>query len=90
MILLRALLGLVFFCALSWLLSTHRKRFPWRVVAFGLTLQFLLAGVLLGTTAQAGSPEAISLGGIEWNPAALAELRDELAELLETSHPLAH
>ncbi len=46
---LRALLGLAFFCFVSWLLSSDRGRFPWRVVCGGLLLQLLLALVLLGT-----------------------------------------
>lgn len=49
MILLRASLGLVFFCGAAWLMSSHRKRFPWRVVAFGLVMQLALGGLLLGT-----------------------------------------
>lgn len=46
----RALLGVAFFVAVAWCLSTHRRRFPWRVVAFGLALQIVLAALLLGTT----------------------------------------
>ncbi len=46
---LRAALGLVFFCGVSWLLSSHRRRFPWRVVGFGIVLQLGLAGLILGT-----------------------------------------
>ena len=51
MLLLRAALGIAFFCLVAWLLSSHRKRMPWRVVAFGLGLQVGLAGLILGTTA---------------------------------------
>jgi len=47
--LLRALLGLAVFCALSWALSSRRDRFPLRVVGLGIALQFGLAGLLLGT-----------------------------------------
>ncbi|MEZ6019956.1 MAG: nucleoside transporter C-terminal domain-containing protein [Planctomycetota bacterium] len=46
---LRGILGLGFFCLVAWLLSSHRKRFPWRVVAFGLGLQLALAAFLLRT-----------------------------------------
>ncbi len=49
MLVLRALLGLVFLCLLAWLLSSHRRRFPWRIVLIGLGLQAVLATVLLGT-----------------------------------------
>ena len=50
MFLLRALLGVAFFCFVSWLLSSHRKRFPWRVAIFGLVLQLGLGALILGTT----------------------------------------
>lgn len=46
---LQALLGLAFFCGASWLLSSHRSRFPWRVVGLGIGLQILLGFVLLKT-----------------------------------------
>ena len=43
LIVLRACLGLAFFCLVAWLLSSHRKRFPWRVVLVGLGMQIVLA-----------------------------------------------
>ncbi len=46
---LRALLGIAFFCAVAWALSSHKKRFPWRVVIFGLSLQVAL-GLLIPKT----------------------------------------
>ncbi len=48
---MQALLGLVVFVGLAWLLSERRRAFPWRAVAAGLALQFLLAGVVLGVPA---------------------------------------
>ena len=47
---LRALLGLAFFVLASWLLSSHRGRFPVRVVFGGLALQLVLGALLLGTS----------------------------------------
>jgi concentrative nucleoside transporter, CNT family len=49
MVILRALLGLAFFCFFAWLLSSDRKRFPVRVVLWGLGLQLALAAFLLKT-----------------------------------------
>ena len=49
MTVLRALLGLGFFCAVSWALSSHRRRFPTRVVVFGIALQVALGAFLLRT-----------------------------------------
>lgn len=43
----RAILSLVVLCALAWCLSSHRRRFPWRVVLGGLGLQVGLALLLL-------------------------------------------
>jgi len=45
----RALLGLTFFCFVAWLMSSHKKRFPWRVVIGGIGAQFVLAFLILGT-----------------------------------------
>ena len=49
MLITRALLGLAFFCLVAWLLSSDRRRVPWRVIAIGISAQFVLAGLLLGT-----------------------------------------
>lgn len=38
-----SLLGLVVLIAVAWGLSSDRRRFPWRTVAWGLGLQFLFA-----------------------------------------------
>jgi CNT family concentrative nucleoside transporter len=47
--LMRAGLGLAFFCFVSWLMSSDKKRFPWRVVGIGLLMQAALAALILGT-----------------------------------------
>ena len=39
MTIVRGLLGLVFFCLVAWGLSSDRRRFPWRIVIFGLVMQ---------------------------------------------------
>ncbi|MDW8380854.1 MAG: nucleoside transporter C-terminal domain-containing protein [Verrucomicrobiota bacterium] len=44
-----SLLGLLTMLAVAWGCSLNRRRFPWRVVAWGLALQFSLALVLLHT-----------------------------------------
>lgn len=49
MIYLRALLGIGVLLSLAWLLSTNRRRFPWRVVGWGMGLQIGLAALILGT-----------------------------------------
>ena len=43
------LIGLAFFCFLSWLMSSDRKRVPWRIVGSGLLMQLAFAGLFLGT-----------------------------------------
>ncbi|MEX1023720.1 MAG: nucleoside transporter C-terminal domain-containing protein [Planctomycetota bacterium] len=50
MIAARVLLGLAFFCVTAWAISSDRKRFPVRVAAFGLIMQFALGGLILGTS----------------------------------------
>ena len=44
---LQGVLGLVVLLGLAWLLSEDRQRVPWRLVAVGLVLQVVLAGLLL-------------------------------------------
>ncbi|MEO0588447.1 MAG: nucleoside transporter C-terminal domain-containing protein [Planctomycetota bacterium] len=46
---LRGLLGIVVLVGLAWAMSSHKGKFPWRVVAWGFGLQLALAGVVLGT-----------------------------------------
>ncbi|MEQ8837280.1 MAG: NupC/NupG family nucleoside CNT transporter [Lacipirellulaceae bacterium] len=41
-------LGLFVMIALAWLMSSHKQKIPWRVVAGGLGLQFLFAILILG------------------------------------------
>jgi nucleoside permease NupC len=50
-ILLRALVGVVVFIGLAWLISWDRKKFPWRVVVGGLLLQVVLITLITQTTA---------------------------------------
>ena len=45
-----SLAGIIAFIALGWALSSDRRRFPWRVVVWGLGLQFLIALIILRTT----------------------------------------
>lgn len=44
-----SLLGMVVFIALAWSLSENRKRFPWRVVFWGIGLQMFFAILILKT-----------------------------------------
>ena len=40
-------IGIFVFIFIAWLMSEDRKRFPWRVVAWGLALQFVFALLVL-------------------------------------------
>jgi concentrative nucleoside transporter, CNT family len=60
MTLLRALIGVVFFCLLAWSLSNDRRRVPWRVVLWGLASQAALAWFVLDTQVGARAFEAVS------------------------------
>ena len=41
------ILGILVFIGLAWLMSSHKRRFPWRVVIGGLVLQFSFAALIL-------------------------------------------
>ena len=56
----RGFLGLAFFCFVAWLLSSHKKRFPWRIVLTGLGLQIFLGWLLLMTGPGAAFFQSIS------------------------------
>ena len=45
-----SLLGLAVMIGLAWLMSSHKGRFPWRIVIGGLFLQFAFAVIILRTT----------------------------------------
>ncbi len=45
-----SLLGLAVMIGLAWLMSSHKRLFPWRVVFGGLVLQFAFAVIILRTT----------------------------------------
>jgi CNT family concentrative nucleoside transporter len=57
---LRAALGIAFFCFASWLLSSHKRRVPWRIVFFGILLQVVLAWWILDTVSGRAVFEAIT------------------------------
>jgi len=48
---LTSLLGLVTMIALAWLMSSHKGKFPWRIVVSGILLQFAFAFLILNTSA---------------------------------------
>ena len=49
-----SLLGLIVFTGIAWLLSVHKRRVDWKLVAWGLALQFIFAVLILMTPWGAG------------------------------------
>jgi CNT family concentrative nucleoside transporter len=47
---LTAVLGYFAIILLAWLMSSHRRQFPWRVVLWGTTLQLCFASLILKTS----------------------------------------
>ncbi len=45
-----SLFGLLVMVGIAWLMSSHRRKFPWRMIVGGLLLQFVLALLILKTT----------------------------------------
>jgi len=60
MSILRCALGLVFFCAVAWAMSSDRRRFPWRVAGLGVALQFFIGWFILGTNSGQALFESIA------------------------------
>ena len=61
MIYLRALIGILVLLSLAWLMSSNRRRFPWRVVLWGMGLQPGLAFLILKTGVGGGALEGVRL-----------------------------
>lgn len=59
---LRCLIGLAFFCALCWAMSSDRRRFPLRVVLGGIAMQFAIGWVILRTTWGEGFFKGVANG----------------------------
>ncbi|MFT4541493.1 MAG: CNT family concentrative nucleoside transporter [Planctomycetota bacterium] len=60
MTILRALIGLTFFCVVAWLLSTDRKRVNVRVIIGGLLMQVVVALLVLQTSAGRSVLDSVS------------------------------
>ncbi|MCA8981044.1 MAG: NupC/NupG family nucleoside CNT transporter [Planctomycetes bacterium] len=43
----QGLFGIAVFCVLAWLFSSHRRTVPWRIVLGGLSMQFVLAWLVI-------------------------------------------
>lgn len=54
------LVGIAVLLGIAWLISTHRRRFPWRLVLAGLGLQTVMALVMLRDTPVVGAIDAIA------------------------------
>lgn len=64
---LTSFFGIFVLLFLTWLMSSAKRRFPWRIVICGLLLQFVLALVVFGSrswTMQGQYPEGILFAGI--------------------------
>jgi CNT family concentrative nucleoside transporter len=49
MLYLRCLIGIVFFCGVSWLMSSRKDLFPWRTVLWAIVMQVAFAVLILDT-----------------------------------------
>jgi len=56
----RALLGLAFFCAIAWVMSSDRRRIDVRVIVLGIGMQVLLALLILKTGPGRDALDAVS------------------------------
>ncbi|MEM8781331.1 MAG: nucleoside transporter C-terminal domain-containing protein [Planctomycetota bacterium] len=58
----RGIFGLVVVLGLAWAMSSHKRAMPWRVAVWGIGLQLLLAGLVLGTGIGQGAMAATAAG----------------------------
>ena len=56
-----SLLGILAFLGLAWALSTNRRNVPWRVVAWGMGLQLIIALLVFQTQLGQGVFEAANV-----------------------------
>jgi hypothetical protein len=59
--LLRGLLGIAVFVGVAVLFSSNRRNIPWRVVAVGILLQFVLAAMVVHLSIVRMAVEAVGL-----------------------------
>lgn len=57
----RSFLGLFVLATLAWAMSTDRRRIPWRVVGWGISLQIVFALFILRTPMGAGVFDAVNV-----------------------------
>ncbi|MEM1356120.1 MAG: nucleoside transporter C-terminal domain-containing protein [Planctomycetota bacterium] len=81
MFIARALLGLAVFILLAWAMSSHKRRFPWRVVGVGLALQITLGALILKTAWGFAVFQAISDGFVKMLDFSTAGARMVFGEL---------
>lgn len=66
--------GLLAMIFLAWLMSSHKRKFPWRVVVGGLVLQFIFAGVMFASRDSSAGAEGAA------EVAATVEVEEAAAE----------
>lgn len=59
-------LGIVLFCVLSFLFSKHKKDIDWKLVIWGIVMQFLIAAIILGDSLVSLIPFFIWVWAIVW------------------------
>ena len=57
-----SLLGIVVLMGIAWLLSENKRRFPWRIVLFGVALQFVFASLAVLFFLLAAGPIGFQYG----------------------------
>src|SRR6516165_8567893 len=72
---MRGLLGVAALLATAWLLSEDRKRIPWRTVAAGVVLQWVLALTLLGFPSAIALTVVLNDGAVALQAATLTGTR---------------
>ena len=70
-------LGVAIFCVLAFLFSKHKKYIDWKLVIWGIVMQFLIAGIILGKGLVSLIPFFIWIYAVVWYNLNVLILKDK-------------
>ncbi|MEM1445318.1 MAG: nucleoside transporter C-terminal domain-containing protein [Planctomycetota bacterium] len=87
----RGIFGIALVLGLAWAMSSHKRALPWRIVLWGIGLQLILAGLVLGTGVGQNAMAAVASGVqrfVQVNTFGAEMLFNDLADSTRTQRDL--